>query len=189
MCAVRVAPLGKFGIGAEIKVPIRQPQAALAQHQYVAAALLVVGGHLNAPESGLDTFAMPPRDRCRELIASADPGRPRKLSAQRSDSGALDRHFVHARRVEVGNLAQRRLGAQRAVVLRKLERGLELTRIALGDFLESAPPRPIGGNRGAIEPVAVHVSIEVRARPDVGVQVRDVERSARLVRGNCGEKD
>ena len=122
------------------------------------------------------------RSECQRAKLSARASRDWTLAARarlvsdRTDALALDRRLVHPGGVEICHLPQSRLGAQAWIVLRELERSLELPRIAIRHFLEAAPARAIGGNHGAREPVAIHVVVEIAARPDIGVEIRDVER-------------
>ena len=73
---------------------------------------------------------------------------------------------------------QRRPRAQAPIVLRELERSLELTSVAVGDFLETAPARAVGRNHRSREPVAVYVGVEIIAWRDAGVEIRDIQRRA-----------
>jgi len=93
-----------------------------------------------------------------------------------TNPGVFDRRLVHAGGVKIGDLPQRRLRTQGSIVLRELERRLELTSVALEHFLEPSPSRAIGRNLGALEPVAVHIGVEIGARTDGGVQICDIQR-------------
>ena len=183
MCSRYVAQPGRGGIRARVIVTVRKSEAALLERENLARAVLEIG--LGA---GVE------HDRYAALLESSDLVAESRRGCDRVNRGELrlewrralplDRRRVHARRIVDARFACRVI----ARALRRIfEHLVQHLVAAVGDFSESAERGVRGGDLGALEPAAVRVRIEVRARVAGGVDVRAVEGvRRRLCLRACG---
>ena len=164
VCDERLADRGE-PLLAEVRL-VGQRDARLLEEDEVAlrVARVVVDEQL---VEAAETAALQLADGLQEARDAVHAGRERQLVADRLHAESVDALLVQEAGEEVAELAL--LGAL-VGVLRALDDLAHRRLRLLGEDHERAPARLVGGDLGAVEPLAVHVPEQVVLRAGGGVE-------------------
>ena len=143
----------------------------------VCSRVVHVGSGAEAEERGEPAaFVLPQQPE--EVLLRVDRRHAGEDGRDRPQTLGLDGGFVHAGGVVVADLGfdgrTRGPGG-----LRLLEDGVELLAIALGQLVEAAPARLVGGDRVGLAPAPAGEGVEVHAGVDRPVESAAVESAGR----------
>ena len=170
---VLVAQRLVLGARLQVVLAFRQAEAALHGVRDVHRGILEVAERAEA-EQRLDALRVPRVDERDDVFLRLQRVDLREVGLDRVVTGLLDARLIHRRGVEVADLL--RVGARLGGFLRALlEDLLEEVQVALAHLVADAPGRVLGRDRVGVEPAAVGVAVEVRARRGLLVEVPAVE--------------
>jgi hypothetical protein len=155
---------------AKVEVAIGQAQTALVDFRDLARRVGSIGTSAES-EKCRDTNFVEASEDHGEVVGIARRVEHHEIAGQRRQTLALDRGFVHARRVEFGRLARISARGWR----RRLEQAAKNVEIARLNFREAPVRSSICWQRIARDPPATRELIEVGARIDLAVERSEVD--------------